>query len=158
MYDLCHNILKQEEHLVEGNKKKLNIHRKGATRAFPSNHPALPQEYREIGQPVLIPGTMGSASYLCVGKENAMNLTFGSTVHGSGRVMSRSRAKSTYWGEDVKNNLKKRGILVKAMSQKVIAEEAPGAYKDINQVVQINEDLDIIEKIARMIPIGVVKG
>jgi len=158
VYDLCHNILKQEEHLVESKKKKLNIHRKGATRAFPSNHPALPQEYREIGQPVLIPGTMGSASYLCVGKENAMNLTFGSTVHGSGRVMSRSRAKSTFWGEDVKNNLKKRGILVKAMSQKVIAEEAPGAYKDINQVVQINEDLNIIETVARLVPIGVVKG
>ncbi|MBD3212559.1 MAG: RNA-splicing ligase RtcB [Candidatus Lokiarchaeota archaeon] len=158
IYDLCHNILKKETHLVDGKNMELNIHRKGATRAFPPNHPVLPKNYKSIGQPVLIPGTMGSASYLCVGKNNSMNLTFGSTAHGSGRIMSRSRAKNAYWGEDVEKGLEKKGILVKAKSQKVIAEEAPGAYKDINQVIKIQSHLNLIEKVARMHPIGVVKG
>jgi len=158
VYDLCHNILKKEEHFIDGKKIELNIHRKGATRAFPPNHPVLPKKYKSIGQPVLIPGTMGSASYLCIGREDSMKLTFGSTAHGSGRIMSRSRAKNAYWGEDVKKGLKKKGILVKAKSQKVIAEEAPGAYKDINQVVEVQTKLNLIERVARMTPIGVVKG
>lgn len=158
IYDLCHNILKKEEHIIDGERVELNIHRKGATRAYPPNHPVLPTEYKSIGQPVLIPGTMGSASYLCVGRENSMKLTFGSTAHGSGRIMSRSRAKNEFWGDDVEKILKKRGILVKAKSQKVIAEEAPGAYKDINQVVEVQTQLNLIEKVAKMIPIGVVKG
>ncbi len=158
IYGVCHNILKIEEHEVEGKKMKLNIHRKGATRAFPPGHPALSQDYKSIGQPVLIPGTMGSSSYLCVGRQKAMDLSFGSTAHGSGRVMSRSKAKKQFWGKHVKEDLGKRGILVKSASLKIIAEEAPGAYKDINQVVQVSHDLGIIEKIVRLVPIGVVKG
>ncbi|MHA1294486.1 MAG: RtcB family protein [Promethearchaeota archaeon] len=158
IYGVCHNILKIEEHNVNGKKVKLNVHRKGATRAFPPGHPDIPQKYKNIGQPALIPGTMGSASYLCVGKPKAMELSFGSTAHGSGRVMSRAQATRTYWGSKVKNNLKKKGILIRAASMKVIAEEAPGAYKDIDQVVQVSHDLEIVEKVARLIPVGVVKG
>ncbi len=158
IYGVCHNILKIEEHDVEGKTMKLNVHRKGATRAFPPHHPVLPNDYKEIGQPVLIPGTMGSASYLCVGKPKAMELSFGSTAHGSGRVMSRSKAIKKYRGSEVKKALSRQGILIKAASMKVIAEEAPGAYKDIDQVVNVSHDLEIIEKVVRLLPIGVVKG
>ena len=158
IYGVCHNILKIEEHEINGNKMKLNVHRKGATRAFPPDHPDLPSEYKSIGQPALIPGTMGSASYLCVGRKNAMDLSFGSTAHGSGRVMSRSKATKKYWGERVKESLSKQGILIRAASMKVIAEEAPGAYKDIDQVVQVSHDLGIVEKVVRLVPVGVVKG
>jgi tRNA-splicing ligase RtcB len=158
IYGVCHNILKIEEHKIDGKKVMLNVHRKGATRAFPPGHPAIPKDYREIGQPALIPGTMGSASYLCVGRPRAMDLSFGSTAHGSGRVMSRSKAIKKYWGKTIKDELEEKGILVKAASMKVIAEEAPGAYKDIDEVVQVSQDLDIIEKIVRLVPIGVVKG
>ncbi len=158
IYGVCHNILKIEEHEIDGKKMKLNVHRKGATRAFPPDHPVLPSDYKAIGQPALIPGTMGSASYLCVGKENAMDLSFGSTAHGSGRLMSRSKAIKKYWGEKVKNNLSKQGIMIQAASMKVIAEEAPGAYKDIDQVVQVSHDLGIVEKVVRFVPVGVVKG
>ena len=137
---------------------KLKVHRKGATRAFPPGHSALPQNYKGFGQPVLIPGTMGSASYLCVGRPKAMELSFGSTAHGSGRIMSRSKATKKYWGTKIKEELKKKGILVKSASMKVLAEESPGAYKDIDQVVQVSHDLGIVEKIVRFVPIGVVKG
>ncbi|MFX1477591.1 MAG: RtcB family protein [Promethearchaeota archaeon] len=158
IYGVCHNILKVEEHEVDRKRMKLNVHRKGATRAFPPHHPVLPQDYKDIGQPVLIPGTMGSASYLCVGKQKAMDLSFGSTAHGSGRVMSRSKAIKQYWGNKVKEDLGKKGILVKSASMKVLAEESPGAYKDIDQVVQVSHDLEIVEKIVRLVPVGVVKG
>jgi tRNA-splicing ligase RtcB len=158
IYGVCHNILKIEDHDINGKQMKLNIHRKGATRAFPPGHPEIPQDYKNIGQPALIPGTMGSASYICVGKPKAMDLSFGSTAHGSGRVMSRSKAKKRYWGEQIKQDLSKKGILVKAASMKVIAEEAPGAYKDIDQVVNVSHDLGIVEKVVRLVPVGVVKG
>ena len=158
IYGVCHNILKIEEHEVEGKKMMLNVHRKGATRAFPPGHRDIPQTYKEIGQPVLIPGTMGSASYLCVGKQKAMDLSFGSTAHGSGRVMSRSKAKKLYWGKQIQDDLWKKGIMIRAASLKVIAEEAPGAYKDIDQVVDVSHNLGIIEKVVRLVPIGVVKG
>jgi tRNA-splicing ligase RtcB len=158
IYGVCHNILKIEEHEVDGKKMKLNIHRKGATRAFPPGHPEIPKDYKNIGQPALIPGTMGSASYICVGKPKAMDLSFGSTAHGSGRVMSRSKAKKKYWGEQIKKDLGNKGILIKAASMKVIAEEAPGAYKDIDQVVNVSHDLGIVEKVVRLVPVGVVKG
>jgi tRNA-splicing ligase RtcB len=158
IYDVAHNILKREEHEIEGKKLKLNIHRKGATRAFPPNHPQIPQEYKSIGQPVIIPGTMGSASYLCVGSPESMKLSFGSTAHGAGRQLSRSRAKKLYWGGTIKDQLSQRGILVQAASMQVLAEEAPGAYKNIDQVVQVSHDLKIIKKIARLVPLGVVKG
>ena len=158
IYGVAHNILKQEEHEVNGKRMKLNIHRKGATRAFPPNHQALPQDYKSIGQPALIPGTMGSASYLCVGRPKAMDLSFGSTAHGSGRMMSRSKAKRKFRAREIEMELGNRGIMIKAASDDVISEEAPGAYKDIDQVVQVSHDLGIIEKIARFVPIGVVKG
>ncbi|MBY9007512.1 MAG: RtcB family protein [Candidatus Lokiarchaeota archaeon] len=158
IYGVCHNILKIEDHNVDGTKMKLNIHRKGATRAFPPNHPEIPQDYKDIGQPALIPGTMGSASYLCVGKEKAMDLSFGSTAHGAGRLMSRHKADRMYPAREVQEDLAKKGILIKAASLKVIAEEAPGAYKDVDQVVQVSHDLGIIEKVVRFVPIGVVKG
>ena len=158
IYGVCHNILKIEDHVVDGKKMKLNIHRKGATRAFPPGHPALPDDYKDIGQPALIPGTMGSASYLCIGKPKAMELSFGSTAHGAGRILSRNKAIAKFRGQQIQQDLGKRGILVKAASIKVVAEEAPGAYKDIDQVVQVSHDLGIVEKIVRLVPIGVVKG
>lgn len=158
IYGVAHNILKQEEHNIDGKRIKLNIHRKGATRAFPPDHKALPQDYKSVGQPVLIPGTMGSASYLCVGRPNAMELSFGSTAHGSGRMMSRSKAKNKFKAREIEMQLGNKGILIKAANDDVISEEAPGAYKDIDQVVQVSHDLGIIERVARFVPIGVVKG
>jgi len=158
IYGVCHNILKIEEHEVDGTKMKLNVHRKGATRAFPPGHPEIPQDYKDIGQPALIPGTMGSSSYLCVGQEKAMDLSFGSTAHGAGRVMSRRSADRKWPARNVLSDLSSRGIHVKAASMGTVAEEAPGAYKDVNQVVQVSHDLGIVEKIARFKPIGVVKG
>jgi len=158
IYGVAHNILKREEHNVNGKRMKLNIHRKGATRAFPPDHIALPQDYKIIGQPVLIPGTMGSASYLCVGRPNAMDLSFGSTAHGSGRMMSRSKAKRNFRAREIEKDLGSKGIIIKAASEDVISEEAPGAYKDIDQVVQVSHNLGIVEKVARFVPIGVVKG
>jgi len=159
VYGICHNILKQEVHDVgEGKKMKVNVHRKGATRAFPPNHPDIPQDYRSIGQPVLIPGTMGTASYLCVGQENAMDLSFGSTAHGGGRAMSRSKAKRKFWGEDIKKQLNKRGIAIRADSMRIVAEEAPLAYKNIEDVVNVSHELGIVKKVARLVPIAVTKG
>ncbi len=158
IYGVCHNILKIEEHEVDGKKMKLNIHRKGATRAFPPNHPQIPQEYKSVGQPVLIPGTMGTASYLCVGAPGSMKLSFGSTAHGAGRQLSRTKAKKRFWGAEIKEQLHTHGITVEAASMKVLAEEAPGAYKNIDQVVQVSHDLKIVKKIARLVPLGVVKG
>ena len=158
IYDVCHNILKKEEHEINGKKMILNVHRKGATRAFPPDHPKIPQKYKKIGQPVLIPGSMGTASYLCVGQPNAMELSFGSTAHGAGRHMSRKAATRKFWGETVQKNLATRGILVKAARSKIIAEEAPGAYKPIDQVVQVSHDLGIVKKAVKLVPIGVTKG
>lgn len=158
IYGVCHNILKIEEHEVNGEKMKLNIHRKGATRALPAGHPKVPQDYRNIGQPALIPGTMGSASYLCIGKPKGMDLSFGSTAHGAGRQMSRSRADKLWPARKVIDDLNKSGIMIRSASMRTVAEEAPGAYKDVDQVVQVTHDLGIAEKIARFVPLGVVKG
>lgn len=158
IYGVCHNILKKEEHEINGKKRKLNIHRKGATRCFPANHPEIPQDYQSIGQPALIPGTMGSASYLCIGKPKAMDLSFGSTAHGAGRQMSRRGADRRWRASDVIKHLNSQGILIKSSSMKTVAEEAPGAYKKVDEVVQVTHDLGIAEKIARLVPLGVVKG
>ncbi len=158
IYDVCHNILKREEHEVDGKRLLLNVHRKGATRAFPPGHPKVVEKYRSIGQPVLIPGSMGTASYLCVGQPKAMELSFGSTAHGAGRHLSRSAAIKNYWGKTVQKELAQRGILVKAATDKVIAEEAPGAYKPIDEVVQVSHDLGIVKKVVKLVPIGVTKG
>ncbi len=158
VYDIAHNIAKVEEHSVDGVKKKVCVHRKGATRAFGPGHPEIPLPYREIGQPVLIPGDMGTASYLLAGTQKAMELTFGSTCHGAGRVLSRSSAIRNFTPESVLNKLNKKGITVKAASQKVLSEESPDAYKDIHQVTEEAEGSGISRKIGRMVPIAVVKG
>ncbi|MHA1646829.1 MAG: RtcB family protein [Promethearchaeota archaeon] len=159
IYGLAHNILKQEEHDVGGGKRmKVNVHRKGATRAFPPGHKDIPNIYRSIGQPVLIPGSMGTASYLCVGQPKAMDLSFASTAHGGGREMSRSKAKREFFGRNIQQELNQRGISVQAASMKVLAEEAPLAYKNIDEVVGVSHQLGIVKKVARLVPIGVTKG
>jgi tRNA-splicing ligase RtcB len=159
VYDVAHNIAKIEEHEVDdGKRRKVYVHRKGATRAFPPHHPDVPADYREVGQPVIIPGSMGTASYLLVGSSKAMNLSFGSTAHGAGRMLSRSAAKRQFWGGDVAKNLKARGILVRAASMKVLAEEADPAYKDIDAVAKVSHDVGIATLVARFIPKGVTKG
>jgi tRNA-splicing ligase RtcB (3'-phosphate/5'-hydroxy nucleic acid ligase) len=158
VYDVAHNIAKVEIHEVGEGKKKVWVHRKGATRAFPPNHPEIPADYRSEGQPVLIPGSMGTSSWVLVGTDKAMDLTFGSTAHGAGRMMSRSAAKRQFWGGDIKNALEKRGITVRAASTMVLAEEADPAYKNVDIVAEVSDKLGIATKVARLVPIGVVKG
>jgi tRNA-splicing ligase RtcB len=159
VYDVAHNIAKIEEHKVdEGVRKKVWVHRKGATRAFPPGRTELPSDYVSAGQPVLIPGSMGTSSWLLVGTERAMDLTFGSTAHGAGRMMSRTAAKRNYWGSDVKQGLEKRGIIVRAASTIVLAEENDPAYKNVDTVVEVSDVLGIATKVARLTPLAVVKG
>lgn len=158
LYDVCHNVAKKERHIINGKKRKVYVHRKGATRAFPPGHKKIPKEYKDIGQPVLIPGDMGTGSYLLRGKEKSMELSFGTTAHGSGRIMSRTKAKGKFWGETIQADLRKKDILVKAASMPVIAEEAPGAYKNLLEVVDVSHKLDIAEKVTKLDPLGVIKG
>ncbi len=158
VYDVAHNMGKVEEHEIEGKKRRVVVHRKGATRAFPAGHPETPAKYANIGQPVLIPGTMGTASYILVGNPRGMELTFGSTAHGAGRFMSRSRAKKQFFGKDVQRDLAQEGIIVRSTQAVVIAEEAPGAYKDVDEVVKVSDSLGIATKAVRLRPIGVIKG
>ncbi|MFH1095876.1 MAG: RtcB family protein [Candidatus Micrarchaeota archaeon] len=158
VYDVCHNIAKFEEHDVDGQRKRLCVHRKGATRAFAAGRPELSGKYRSIGQPVIIPGSMGTASYVLLGLPGSMKNTFGSTCHGAGRQMSRSRAMHTWKGEDIQKNLGARNILVKATDSELIAEEAPGAYKDVDEVVRSVELAGLSSIVARMVPLAVVKG
>jgi tRNA-splicing ligase RtcB len=158
VYDVAHNIAKTEEHDVEGVVKKVWVHRKGATRAFPAGHRDVPVDYRSEGQPVLIPGSMGTSSWVLVGSQKAMDLTFGSTAHGAGRMMSRSAAKRQYWGGDIKSGLEKRGIVVRAASMSVLAEEADPAYKNVDVVADVSDKIGIATKVARMVPLAVVKG
>ena len=158
IYDVAHNIGKIEEHPVEGKKRTLCIHRKGATRAFPAGHPDVPEEYKGVGQPVIIPGTMGSTSYVLVGTERAMQETWGSTCHGAGRVMSRTKALHTVRGEQLQRELGERGIVIQAKGYKTLAEEAPAAYKDVDEVVDVCHNAGISKKVAKMRPIGVMKG
>ncbi len=158
IYDVAHNIGKVEEHTIDGQKKKVVVHRKGATRAFPPGHPDIPSKYQNIGQPVLIPGTMGTASYILIGNEQGMDLSFGSTAHGAGRFMSRSRAKKQFFGKEIQDKLASEGIIVRATKSIVIAEEAPGAYKDVDEVVKVSDALGIATKAVRLRPIGVIKG
>mgnify|MGYP001115213559 CR=1 FL=1 len=158
VYDVAHNIAKIEEHQVNGRKKTLCVHRKGATRAFPPNHPEVPERYREIGQPVLIPGDMGTASYVLVGTDVAMEETFGSTCYGAGRVMSRHEAIRVTKGRSIQRELEDKGITVRAHSHEVLKEEVPDAYKDVDKVVDVCHRAGISTKVARMRPLGVVKG
>ncbi len=158
VYDVAHNIAKVEEHLVDGEKRTLVVHRKGATRAFAPGRKEIPEAYREIGQPVLIPGDMGTASYVLVGTQKAMEETFGSTCHGAGRVMSRAAAVRRWRGEEIKRRLEEQGKVVRAVSWKVLAEEAPQVYKDVDEVAKSVELAGISKRVARNIPLGVVKG
>jgi len=158
IYDVAHNIAKVEEHIVDGKRKKLCVHRKGATRAFPPNHPDIPEKYKEIGQPVLIPGDMGTASYILLGTQKAMEETFGSTCHGAGRVLSRKKAIKATEGRNIATELKKKGIYVRSKSIKTIREEAPEAYKDIDEVVEVVSKAGISKKVVKMLPLAVIKG
>ena len=158
VYDVAHNIAKVEKHKVDGKERKLVIHRKGATRAFPANRDEIPLKYRDLGQPVLVPGSMGTASWILLGKPNSMNLSFGSTAHGAGRTMSRSKARRDFTEADVKKSLNDKGIFIKALTRDGVVEETPDAYKDVNAVVNVSHNLGIATKVAKLVPIGVIKG
>jgi len=158
IYDVCHNMAKMETHDVEGKEKRLCVHRKGATRAFPPGHPELPPRYRPVGQPVLIPGDMGRCSYVLVGTEQGFRETFGSACHGAGRVMSRHQAKKAAKGRSIVRELEDQGIFVKGASRATLVEEIPDAYKDVNDVVNVVHGAGIAKKVVRLKPIGVIKG
>ncbi|RKZ23873.1 RNA-splicing ligase RtcB, partial [bacterium] len=158
IYDVAHNIAKIEEHTIDGKKKTVCVHRKGATRAFPPGHPSLPDIYKNTGQPVLIPGDMGTNSYILVGTRRAMEETFGSTCHGAGRVLSRHQAIKATSGRNISKELEQKGILVMAKSIKTLREEVPDAYKDVDMVVEAVVKAGISKKVVKLRPIGVVKG
>jgi len=158
VYDVAHNIAKIETHEIDGQQKKVWVHRKGATRAFPPGNPEIPHDYSSAGQPVLIPGSMGTSSWLLVGTEKAMQISFGSTAHGAGRMMSRTAAKRNYRGADIKRALEQRGIYVRAASSVVLAEEADPAYKNVDVVTEVSDRIGIATKVARFVPLAVVKG
>ncbi len=157
LYGICHNIAKIEEHNVDGKIKKLCVHRKGATRSFGKGRKEVPEVYRAIGQPVLIPGTMGTSSYILVGTKKAEEMSFGSSAHGAGRIMSRNEAKRKFRAEDIKKLLKKQKDL-KGASFNGIAEESPGAYKDIDEVIKITKEVGLAKPVAKVIPVAVIKG
>ena len=158
VYDVAHNIAKVEKHKVDGKERKVVVHRKGATRAFPANRDEIPLKYRDLGQPVLVPGSMGTASWVLLGQPNSMDLSFGSTAHGAGRTMSRTKARRNFSEEDVKKSLSDKGIFIKALTRDGVVEETPQAYKDVDAVVNVSHNLGIATKVAKLIPIGVIKG
>ena len=158
VYDVCHNIAKRERHVVEGKKCDVLVHRKGATRAFPPGHRDIPGAYRQIGQPVLIPGSMGTASWILVGAEGAMRETFGSVCHGAGRLMSRTAARKGRDAREVQKRLEEQGILVRSESRDGILEEVPEAYKNVDEVIEVVHDAGLARKVARFRPMGVIKG
>jgi len=158
IYDVCHNIAKIESHTVNGKSQRVCVHRKGATRSFPADHPHIPEEYRSIGQPVLIPGDMGRCSYVLVGTKRAMDETFGSTCHGAGRLMSRHQAIKAAKGRAVARELEDKGIIVKGASRGTIVEEISEAYKDVTEVVNVVHHAGISLKAVKLIPMGVIKG
>ncbi|MCL0042771.1 RtcB family protein, partial [Thermodesulfovibrionales bacterium] len=158
VYDVAHNIAKVEEHSVKGEKKRLVVHRKGATRAFPPGHPELPAIYRSLGQPVIIPGDMGRASFVLLGTQRAMNETFGSTCHGAGRVMSRHRAIKQAKGRAIWREMEDKGIVVRAAGRGTLEEEMPEAYKDVSNVVDVVHNAGLSLRVARLRPLGVIKG
>jgi tRNA-splicing ligase RtcB len=158
VYDVCHNIAKLEDHVVDGEIRRLCVHRKGATRAFPPGDPRIPESLREIGQPVLVPGDMGRYSFVLVGAPAAMEKTFGSTCHGAGRLMSRAQSKRQSRGRDLLAEMAGRGVTVRAAGMRTIAEEMPHAYKDVAAVVDVMEGAGISKKVFRLKPVGVIKG
>jgi tRNA-splicing ligase RtcB len=158
VYDVCHNIAKKEEHVVNGIKKNVCVHRKGATRAFPPAHKSLCNDYKKTGQPVIIPGDMGTASYVLAGTKKAMDETFGSACHGAGRVLSRAAAKKAAKGRALYRELKDRGILVRWTGRSTLAEEMPDAYKNISKVVDVMHNAGISKKVVKLRPVLVIKG
>jgi tRNA-splicing ligase RtcB len=158
VYDVCHNIAKFEEHQIGGRRKKVWVHRKGATRAFPPNHPEMPAAYRDVGQPVIIPGDMGRASWVLVGRQGSMDQTFGTTCHGAGRAMSRTAAVKEASGRRIDKELEAKGVIARAKSLRGLAEEQPKAYKNVDEVVEVVHRAGLSHKVARMRPIGVIKG
>jgi tRNA-splicing ligase RtcB len=158
VYDVCHNVAKFERHTIEGKVKEVCIHRKGATRSFGPGRKEIPEIYRALGQPILIPGSMGTSSYILVGTSMAEELSFGSTAHGAGRVMSRHEAKRRFRGEKIKQELEQRGIELRSTSWRGVAEEASQAYKDVDEVVQISHEVGLGQLVAKVVPVGVMKG
>jgi tRNA-splicing ligase RtcB len=158
VYDVAHNIAKLEEHFVGGVKKRVCVHRKGATRAFPPHHPEVPPEYADLGQPVLIPGDMGRASWVLVGQNGSMEQTFGSACHGAGRMLSRTAAAKLAHGRQIERELRQQGVVARGRSWKGLAEEQPDAYKDVNLVVDVVHKAGLAKKVAKLRPIGVIKG
>ncbi len=158
VYDVAHNIAKFERHKVGKQEKLVCVHRKGATRALPAGHPDVPEPYRAVGQPVLVPGDMGRASFVLVGAPSALEETFGSTCHGAGRLLSRSQAIKAGKGHDIRKELERRGVLVRAAGSETLAEEMPEAYKDVSEVVEVVHAAGIARKVCRMRPIAVIKG
>jgi tRNA-splicing ligase RtcB len=158
VYDVAHNIAKLEEHAIDGHRKRVWVHRKGATRAFPPEHRETPEAYKHIGQPVIIPGDMGRASWVLVGQQGSMQQTFGTACHGAGRVMSRTAAVKHAQGRRIDKELAERGVIARARSWKGLAEEQPDAYKNVDLVVEVVHNAGLARKVARMRPIGVIKG
>jgi tRNA-splicing ligase RtcB len=158
VYDVCHNVAKMERHLVNGKETRLCVHRKGATRSFGPGRSEVPAAYRSVGQPVIIPGSMGTASYLLAGTAEAEELSFGSTAHGAGRVMSRQEALRRFRGERIRDELAGKGIELQCANWKGVAEEASAAYKDVDEVVRVSDAVGLGRLVARVVPIGVMKG
>ena len=158
VYDVAHNIAKVEKHVVDGEEREFVVHRKGATRAFGPGRPEIPEKYRAIGQPILIGGSMGTASYVLLGTEASMNTAFGSTCHGAGRTMSRQKALRTVPVAKVQNELKEKGVFLRAANKDTVSDESPEAYKDVEQVVDACQEVGISKKVARLVPMGVIKG
>lgn len=158
VYDVCHNIAKLERHTVNGRELNVMVHRKGATRAFPAGRPEVPDVYQHVGQPVLIPGSMGTSSYVLVGSEGAMQETFGTTCHGAGRVMSRTAARKSEHAQNAREKLEERGIFVRAETRDGITEEIPEAYKDVDAVINVVHNAGLSRRVARLKPLGVIKG
>jgi tRNA-splicing ligase RtcB len=158
LYDVSHNTCKIEQHVVDGVSRELFVHRKGATRAFGPGHPDLPPSLREVGQPVLIGGTMGTESYVLVGTGESEQLAFSSACHGAGRAMSRTQATKHWQGRKLIDELREKGVLIRTRSYRGVAEEAPGAYKDVNAVAEVAEQAKLARRVARLIPLVCVKG
>ena len=158
VYDVCHNIAKLERHSIGGRDRKVMVHRKGATRAFPASRPEVPEAYKHCGQPVLIPGSMGTASYVLVGAEGSLKESFGTTCHGAGRVMSRTAAKKSKYAQDARERLEELGIIVRSETRDGISEEIPEAYKDVDAVIDVVHNAGLSKRVARLKPLGVIKG
>ena len=158
IYDVCHNIAKHETYSVDGRKRQVLVHRKGATRAFPASHPELPAAYAEIGQPVFVPGSMGTASWILVGQQGAVDESFGSVCHGAGRLMSRTAVRKGKNLQQERRKLEENGVLVRSESRDGILEELPEAYKDVDEVIEVVHNAGLAKRVARLRPMAVIKG